>query len=131
LVLDAGNNRVTQFAPTEYGRLINLAIELRYNGNDAAAADVWRELTRLDENFMLAWAGIGRSKLAEGDNVAAMYYLRRGMDLRYFSVAFRRNRLDQMQTVLPIVLTGGMGLIGAFVAYKIVKRIVKGKVEAV
>ena len=64
LMLDAGRNQVIEFAPTEYGRLINTAIQMRYDGHDAAAVGAWQELVRLDENFALAWSGIGRSLLA-------------------------------------------------------------------
>jgi DNA-binding beta-propeller fold protein YncE len=123
LVLDAdGRGRVIQFTPTEYGALINTAIRARYDGDQATAVAAWRRLVEIDENFALAWSGIGRTALAQGDNVQAMYYLRRGMDMRYYSVAFRRNRLDVMQETLPGVLTGAMILAGVLVAVKIALR---------
>jgi hypothetical protein len=130
LILDAHHGRVIQFAPTEYGALINQAIAMRYQGDDAGAVNAWRELTALDENFELAWAGIGRSLLAEGDNAAAMYYLRRGMDMVHFSIAFRRNRLDVMQGILPTAFTIGSALIGLLVVYKVFKRVRNRVVEA-
>jgi len=126
LVLDAhGRGRITQFTPTQYGRLINTAIRARYDGDEATAVVAWRELVALDENFALAWSGIGRAMLAEGDNVQAMYYLRRGMDVRYYSVAFRRHRLDRMQHVLPNVLTAGIALAVVLITLKIVLKIRK------
>jgi len=126
LVLDAhGRGRITQFTPTEYGRLINTAIRARYDGDETTAVAAWRDLVQMDENFALAWSGIGRSILAEGDNVQAMYYLRRGMDVRYYSVAFRRHRLDRMQDFLPNLLTAGIGLAVVLVAVKIVLNIRK------
>jgi hypothetical protein len=70
--------------------------------------EYWRQLVEIDENFSLAWSGIGRSYLAAGENAQAMYYLERGMDVRYYSVAFRRNRLDVMQDTLPNMMTGGL-----------------------
>ena len=130
LVMDAHQGRIIQFMPTEYGSLINEAIAMRYAGNEAGAVDAWRRLTALDENFQLAWAGIGRSVLAYGDNAAAMYYLRRGMDLVHFSIAFRRNRLDVMQNVLPVVINAGLGLLGVFLLYKVGKVIRKRLEEA-
>jgi DNA-binding beta-propeller fold protein YncE len=122
-VLDAHQGRIKHFAPTEYGELINLAIALRYNGEDDKAVEVWRTLTALDENFELAWAGIGRSMLAAGEHGAAMYYLRRGMDTAHLSIAFRRHRQDVMQDILPVVFTGGAALGGLFILYKLVKEI--------
>ena len=130
-VLDAhGSGRVIHFTPTEYGNLVNTAIMMRYDGYETGAVDAWRQLVSRDENFALAWSGIGRSYLAEGDNVSAMYYLRRGMDIRYFSVAFRRNRLDVMQTVFPNMLTGGMALFGLYVTFKVYRHFKKRGVAA-
>jgi hypothetical protein len=127
LLLDAqSRGRIIHFAPTEYGRLINEAIALRYDGLERYAVELWRELVTLDENFALAWSGIGRAYLSIGENAAAMEYLRHGMDTRYFSLAFRRHRIEVMQDTLPNILTVGMLLIGAFVIFNIVRR-VKGK----
>ena len=123
LVLDAhGRGRITQFTPTEHGNLINTAIRARYDGDEETAVAAWRRLVEIDENFALAWSGIGRTMLAQGDNISAMYYLHRGMDIRYYSVAFRRNRLDRMQVVLPNMLTGGFVLLGVIVVAKTVMR---------
>lgn len=127
LLLDAhGRGKIIHFEPTEYGRLINTAISLRYDGRERYAVEYWRKITRHDENFALAWAGIGRSMLAYGDNVSAIYYLRRGMDLRNFSLAFRRHRLDVLQDVLPNVLTAGTALVVLFAGYKVFRKF-KGK----
>lgn len=131
IILDAhGRGRIIQYTPTEYGALINTAIRARYDGNEQVAYQSWRRLVEIDENFVLAWSGIGRAMLAQGDNVQAMYYLRRGMDIRYYSVAFRRNRLDRMQTTLPNLLTGAAGLLVLYVAYKVVMRFRKKGVIA-
>jgi hypothetical protein len=126
IVLDAhGRGRIVHFTPTEYGRLINRAIALRYDGHERYAVGYWRQLSMLDENFALAWSGIGRSMLAQGYNAQAMYYLERGMDTRYFSIAFRRNRLDVMQDTLPNFLTGGMVLVAGFTGFKVVRKFTK------
>jgi hypothetical protein len=118
-VLDASHGRIMQFVPTEYGSLINHAIAMRYIGNEDEAIETWRELVAIDEHFQLAWAGIGRGMLAQGDNVAAMYYLQRGMDMMHYSIAFRRHRMDVMQNVLPGVFMGASILIVLGVAFKI------------
>jgi len=126
LVLDAhGRGRIVHFTPTEYGALISTAIRARYDGDNATAVEAWHRLVEIDENFALAWSGIGRAALAAGDNIQAMYYLRRGMDIRYYSVAFRRNRLDVMQDTLPNVLTAGAILAGVIVVARLVLRIRK------
>ncbi|MCL2457114.1 MAG: hypothetical protein FWD19_06170, partial [Defluviitaleaceae bacterium] len=77
----------------------------------------------LDENFALAWSGIGRSYLAAGDNEKAMEFLRQGMDVRYFSVAFRRHRLDRMQDILPNILSGGLAIFVLYSCFRVVRKI--------
>jgi hypothetical protein len=124
LLLDAhGSGKIIHYQPTEYGRLINTAIEMRYEGKERYAVDYWRQLVKLDENFALAWSGIGRSYLARGENETAMEYLRQGMDVRYYSIAFRRHRLDRMQDILPNVLSGGLGILVLYSCFKVVRKI--------
>ena len=41
---------------------------LRYDGDEASAVALWREVLKLDSNFELAYVGIGKSYLAAGDN---------------------------------------------------------------
>ncbi|MCL1846210.1 MAG: NHL repeat-containing protein [Defluviitaleaceae bacterium] len=123
MILDAGRGRVVYFEPTEYGRLVNSAIAARHRGDEEDAVHYWRRLVSLDENFALAWAGIGRSMLASGDNVAAMYYLYRGMDMQHYSIAFRRHRIDVMHEALPAVLTVGIVLIAIVAGLRILVKV--------
>jgi hypothetical protein len=52
-----------------------------------------------------------------------MEYLRRGMDMVHYSIAFRRFRLEVMRDILPVVLNVGLGLIFLLIVYKIVMKI--------
>jgi hypothetical protein len=122
MVLDAGRGRVLYFEPTEYGRLINSAIAARHRGDEDNAVNYWRQLVQLDENFIMAWSGIGRAMLVAGDNEAAMYYLNRGMDMHHYSIAFRRHRIEVMHGALPVILTGGLALVVLIVGVKIAKK---------
>ena len=68
------------FSATRYGNLINKAVSLRYDGDEASAVELWKQVLELDSNFELAYIGIGKSYLAAGDNRKAMEYFRLGMD---------------------------------------------------
>jgi hypothetical protein len=72
---------------------------------ESEATEIWREILRLDNNFMLSYVGIGKSLLAEGNNREAMLYLRTGNDLRHYSIAYRRYRNDVLNDNLPVVLS--------------------------
>lgn len=123
LVLDSFYGEITIFEETEYGRLINEAISLRFDGDETLAVDKWREVLRLDENNELANTGIGKAYLTSGDNVNAMKYLKLGMNREYYSIAFRRYRNDVISNNLSWILTSVIVIIaGAVVANKVLKK---------
>jgi hypothetical protein len=118
LALDAFRAEIIVFEPTEYGNLINEAVWLRYDGDDARAVDIWRQVLTFDENFELANSSIGKSYLSAGDNRSAMHYLRIGMNREYYSIAFKRYRNEVLQDSLGTILTVGISLIAVWVILK-------------
>ena len=116
LILDRQRGEIVYFRPTEYGRLINEAIALRYSGDEARAVEVWRQVLTLNENFTLAYAGIGKALLAAGENEQALYYLRKGMALDYYGIAFHRLRntilQENLSMILTILMTGVVVIVG-------------------
>jgi len=111
VVLDAGRNALVFFTPTLYGRLVNDAVRMQFEGDEAGAVEIWREVLRLDSNNSLANVGVGRSLLAAGEYRAAMEYLRMGMDIRLYSEAFRFYRSDVLRRNLPVILTTAVALL--------------------
>ena len=130
LVLDARQNSILIFGETEYGRLINDAVALRYDGGEALAVPLWEEVLRLDENNELANTGIGKAYLSAGDNEKAMEYLRRGMNQEYYSVAFKRYRNELLKENIHYVLTGVVVVaVGLWVYFKFIKPRLNNKRE--
>ena len=122
IALDAVLNEVITFEQTLYGELINKAVSLRYDGDEAKAVETWREVLILNENFELANAGIGKAYLTAGDNRAAMHYLRLGMDRQHYSIAFRRYRNDFLKDNIGWILTSAVGGIFAYVVIRAIVR---------
>ena len=121
LVLDSQQANVNIFSEPEYGALINQAVSLRFNGDEAQAVPLWNEVLRLDENNELANAGIGKAYLSAGDNEKAMTYLRRGMNRAYYSVAFKRWRNEALRGNISWFLTA---LIVLVVLIVLVRRVI-------
>ncbi|GHU58540.1 hypothetical protein AGMMS49975_25230 [Clostridia bacterium] len=111
LILDSARAEIEVFRPTEYGRLINEAVALRYDGNEELAITRWRNVLKYNENFELANTGIGKSYLSAGDNKQAMHYLRLGMSREYYSTAFRRYRNELLESSMAMIFTAAIGLI--------------------
>lgn len=123
LVLDASRNEIYCFASTEYGSLINEAVALRHDGDEALAVSLWERVLELDENNELANTGIGKAYLSAGDNKLAMKYLKLGMNRDYYSVAFKRYRSEILRQYLGYVLTGSVCIvIGVWLFLKIQER---------
>lgn len=124
VVLDATRAQIISFAETEYGRLINEAVSLRYDGDEAEAVSLWQRVLQLDENNELANTGIGKAYLTAGDYVSAMKYLKLGMNRDYYSIAYRRYRNGMLTENASYFLTGIVILI---IVWKVAKMIWKKK----
>jgi hypothetical protein len=122
LALDAIRNELITFEQTLYGELINRAVSLRYDGDEALAVETWREVLLLNENLELANAGIGKAYLTAGENLNAMRYLELGMDRHHYSIAFRRYRNDILKDNIGWMLTVLVVAIICFVTIRTLRR---------
>lgn len=124
VVLDAQRATIISFEVTEYGRLINEAVALRYDGDEAEAVALWERVLELDENNELANTGIGKAYLTAGEYELAMKYLKLGMSRDYYSIAYRRYRNSFLTANASYFLTGIAILI---VVVLVVKKVRKKK----
>lgn len=122
LVLDAYYGAIMKFSAAKYGKLINEAIGLRYDGDETMAIPIWEEVLRLDENNELANSGIGKAYLTAGDNETALGYLELGMNRKYYSVAWKRYRNEILTAHMNQFMTVIIVLIAAWIAYKKIFR---------
>lgn len=122
VVLDSARAEIMTFKMTEYGRLINEAVALRYGGDEALAVELWQRVLQLDENNELANTGIGKAYLTAGNYEAAMKYLELGMNREYYSIAFRRYRNQLLTENASFVLTAVMVLIIGYQIFKAVRK---------
>ena len=124
MVLDATRAEIVTFKASEYGRLINEAVSLRYDGDEARAVAIWKRVLELDENNELANTGLGKAYLTAGNNKMAIHYLDLGMNREYYSIAFRRYRNELLIQNANVFLTAAVVLIAG---YNIAKKIIKKK----
>ncbi|NOU69858.1 DUF1282 domain-containing protein [Paenibacillus sp. LMG 31458] len=128
LVLDKDNNRLSVFQPTRYGSLIREAVKSLYNGKTDASTASWRQVLQMNGNFEVAYIGIGKSLLKNGDNRGAMSYFKLGNNRDYYSEAFKRYRKEVVfahfgTIVLGFALVFGLG----YTAVKLAGRRMRGK----
>lgn len=72
VVLDAGTKSLVVMKPTAHGRYVFAALALEANGFHDQAVRLWERVLAYDSEFEVAYAAIGRSRLAAGDYRAAL-----------------------------------------------------------
>jgi len=122
LILDQLRGDIVVYTETEYGREINRAVQARYEGREMDAVAHWQRVLHMDAHYELAYAGVGKSLLASGQNEEAMEYLQKGNEPRYYSIALRRYRTEVMKefsgVIFTVIVLSAIGL----VVYKIVRK---------
>lgn len=119
-VLDSSKNSISVFGATQYGKYINEAVKLRYDGDETEAVALWEKVLELDSNNEMAYSGIGKAYLSAGENEKAMYYLKMGMNREFYSIAYKRYRNEILRENLGWCLT--VVVVLAIAAYVYGKR---------
>ena len=97
LVLDALDNSITLFTPTEFGTLIYDAIEQFQKGEYEASGDSWQQVMDRNGNYDLAYIGVGRSLMRQKQYKEAMEYFELKWDDENYSKAFKQYRKEWVE----------------------------------
>jgi tetratricopeptide (TPR) repeat protein len=115
LVVDSMNRNLVVFGYTEYGALVNEATRLYHDGDYQGAKDTWEAVLRLNTNYFLAYAGIAKAELREGNYARAMEYAALGYDDATYSSAYQPYRYERIADVFPYLVA--LAFIGLFVLF--------------
>lgn len=96
-ILDSVLGKILVFDITEYGRHLLDAIRLNDSGDAEGANREWQEVLTCNSNNELAYIGLGKTYLAEGDYEKAMEYFKLGNSRKYYSKAFFYYRKETME----------------------------------
>ena len=129
LVLDGAkeNLGLVVYRRTEYGDILMKAIidqaEMRFDD----AADNWHQILKRNNNFDLAYIGIGKYHHWAGEYEEAMKYFKAAHDTTLYSDAYNQIRntwLNEWFWVIPVGIVVGLLLISKFLGHaeKINKR---------
>ncbi|MFP4015569.1 MAG: YIP1 family protein [Halanaerobiales bacterium] len=92
MVIDSLLNNITVYTPTRYQELIHSAIKEYNDGEYQKSADIWRQVTKLNANYDLAYTGIGRAFYRRDNFAEAMSNFELGQDRRGYTKAFEQYR---------------------------------------
>jgi len=102
--LDSDSNSLTRFDLTDYGTLINNALDEYQAGRYEASADLWEEVLKRNGNYDLAYIGIGRAALRQGEFKKAMRYYKLKHYREGYGKAFQLYRKQWMEENLWKIL---------------------------
>ncbi|MDR2701495.1 MAG: tetratricopeptide repeat protein [Spirochaetaceae bacterium] len=120
--LDSRTAALTRFDLTAYGLKINKALEEYQAGRYESSAAVWEDVLKMNGNYDLAYIGIGRAALRQGEYQKAMKYYKLKHYREGYGKAFQLYRKQWMEENLWKIL---LVLAIIIVVPPIVKLVVK------
>ena len=118
LVCDKTKCSVTVYGITEYGVLVKECQSRILNSRYIEAKEGWEEVLRQDSNSQLAYRGLGKAYLREGDYRAAMKYSRIGADRETYSESYKYVRKeiisDNFFWMFPLLILLVLSMVGFF-----------------
>ena len=111
LALDAETGAITVFRKTAYGALLDEVIGYQENREYDKAQGLWNELLGENNNFDLAYLGVGQALMEKGDLTGAMKYFELINNKLYYSKAYGLYRQEILQRWGLWILLGVLILI--------------------
>ncbi len=103
-VLDSAQNAITVFKRTDYGDVINLALEHNNNREYSLGYADWQDILRRNNNFDAAYVGIGKNLYRQGNYEEAMDYYKRASETVNYSIAFKAWRKEATEKYILVIL---------------------------
>jgi hypothetical protein len=126
LVLDRKSRTVIVYQLTDFGSKVNKAIMYHTNGEFEKAAELWQEVLVLNTNYEIAYNGIGKYYLREGEYETAVEYFNLGHDRYYYSKAYQAYRNEILKANFGWIAGGVVLAAGLFIGFKIRSTYKKG-----
>ncbi|MCL2196738.1 MAG: hypothetical protein FWB77_03900 [Treponema sp.] len=95
--LDSRSGALTRFDLTGYGIMINEALDEYKAGRYEASAHIWEDVLKMNGNYDLAYIGIGRAALRQGEFQKAMRYYKLKHYREGYGKAFQLYRKQWME----------------------------------
>ena len=128
-MVDSKNKNLVIFDYTPFGKLINEATSYYYENDYINASLKWQEVLSLNTNYYLAYSGIGKAMLRQGNYKEAMQNLKLGYDTYNYSRAYEQYRYEKMSKVFPFIVGAVLILVVALIIKSVVNNVEYEKKE--
>lgn len=107
--------KITVFSPTEYCDTIMSALHNENEHNYSDSITYWQDVLTRNNNFDLAYIGIGKALYSQGKYEEAQEYLSKAYETSYYSKAFSESRKNFLSKwLLPIIILIVVALVFLF-----------------
>ncbi len=127
IVLDRINRSFIVYRLTEFGTLVNKAVNLENDGRFTDAAVVWKEILTKNSNYEIAYNGIGKALLREGQYKEAVENFKLGHDTYYYSKAYKEYRNEKIRENFTLIMGGITLVVGFLIGRSLYKKRKKGE----
>ncbi len=110
-----GGYKITVYSPTEYCDTIIAALKNQNDHNYDASIDYWQDVLTANNNFDLAYIGIGKALYSQGDYDQAYLMLQRAYETDYASKAFSEMRKDIVENWVLLIVAAVVVIVWLFV----------------
>lgn len=121
-ILDSILGGILEFHITDYGRHLMNALHLNDLGDSEGANAQWQEVLKSNSNNEMAYIGLGKTYLSEGDYKQAMEYFKLGNSRKYYTKAFYYYRKELMEssfgTVMLVLILLVVAVVGVRCAFR-------------
>lgn len=122
LVSDFSTGKITVFRLTDYGKLLKQADSLTIDSHYTEAKPYWEQVYAQDQNCQLAYKGLAKAALEEGNYSKAMELSELGYDRVTYAKAFEQVRDQFIYDNFWWILLLCLAAVGAVSAFMIISR---------
>ena len=129
LVVDQLNNNLTVFTPTDYGSKVLALTRMTIDGDYEKSREGWEEVLKLDKNLQVAYTGLARAYLADGEYKQAMDIALEGFDRETYALAYEYERQEILAENFVWLFTGVVLIAAVVIVLVILNKRRKKAVE--
>lgn len=105
VALDIGTNKITVYTPTSYYSTIISALRNQNRHDYSQSIIYWQEVLTQNNNFDLAYIGMGKALYNQGKYHEAMEKLSKAYETENYAMAFKEVRTDIISRwILPLII---------------------------
>ena len=122
-ILDGTKNDITVYTETTFGNVVHRAVLLYDEGRYSDARADWEEVIKRDGGYAMAYVGLGKACLNDGEYMKALDYFKTAYNQDDYDKAFKYAREEWLRDNFTVIMI----VIIVLIALLIVKAVLKKK----